>query len=218
MRRNYAQDLATLNQHLTDLGKSAQRSVSKAIKAYITRDVELAHELFSDDLRINAATAEIEKEAHRIVALQQPVASDLRLVFAILHISLDLERIADHAVSIARATLRRNPEELDVATITDNLQKMATIAEKMIAQSLEAFIAKDAVAARKIASKDEKIDELLKEIYKDSGKHMEENPEIIQTGISYIGISNNLERVGDYVTNICERVVFISTGEIVELN
>lgn len=218
IRKNYAQELEALHNHLTELGSAAKRSVHKAITAYINRDPELAHELFSDDLRINASTADIEKEAHRIIALQQPVASDLRMLFAVLHISLDLERIADHAVSIARAVLRRNPEEEDVESITNNLREMANLAEAMIEAALNAYIAKDASAARKIAAEDERMDAWLKEIYRDSAKHMQKNPDIILTGISYIGISNNLERIGDYVTNICERVVFLNTGEIIELN
>lgn len=217
-RKNYAQELEMLDTHLTQLGQAAKNSVQKAVTAYITRDRELAHELFSDDLRINASTAEIEKEAHRIVALQQPVASDLRMIFAVLHICLDLERIADHAVAIARAVLRRSPDEEDVEFLTDYLKEMASIAEHMIDVALKAYIDKDADAARKIATEDEKLDILLKEVYKHGAKSMQNNPEIIMTGINYIGISNNIERIGDYVTNICERIVFLNTGEIVELN
>ena len=218
MRDNYVQELAALHRHLTDLGKAAETSVNKAIKAYVDSDTELAHEVFSDDLRINASTAEIEKETHKIIALQQPVAQDLRMLFAVLHVSLDLERIADHAVSIGKIALHRDDHAEDSKTVTGYLAEMAQVAEKMIAQALESYINKDAKKARKVALMDERIDELLDAVYKDTAERMKKNSDLVTPGIDYIGVANSLERIGDYVTNICERVVFLNTGEIVELN
>ena len=218
MRDNYVQELTKLHNHLTELGKAAETSVNKAIRAYVEGDTELAHEVFSDDLRINASTAEIEKETHKIIALQQPVAQDLRMLFAVLHVSLDLERIADHAVSIGKVALHSDGVTEDSKTVTGYLAEMAEVAEKMIAGALESYIAKDAKKARKVAMMDERIDELLDDVYRDTAERMKRNTGLITRGIDYIDIANSLERIGDYVTNICERVVFLNTGEIVELN
>ena len=213
MRNNYVQELEALHNKLLGLGKAAETSVNKATKAYIESDTELAHEVFSDDLRINATTAEIEKDTHKIIALQQPVAQDLRMLFAVLHVSIDLERIADHAVSIGTIALRNQDHDEESQTVKGYLARMAQVAEKMIAD-----ITRDAKKARKVALMDEEIDELLEAVYRDTAERMERKRELIPAGIDYLGVAGSLERIGDYVTNICERVVFLNTGEIVELN
>lgn len=214
----FEEELKSLFVHLTKLGIAANESVHKSIKAHNTNDKELAKELFADDLRINALTVEIEKEAYRIIALQQPVASDLRLVFTVLTASLDIERIADHAVSIGRAVIRRQETDQQVEQLNDVVNKMAETAQMMISDAMDAFVNRDAVTARKVALLDEVVDAGLKEIYNESARRMQKNTDMVPSGISYINIGNSLERIGDYVTNICERIVYLNTGEIVELN
>ncbi|MGO4929138.1 phosphate signaling complex protein PhoU [Fundicoccus sp. Sow4_D5] len=214
----FEEELKSLFVHLTKLGIAANESVHKAIKAHNTSDKELAKELFADDLRINALTVEIEKEAFRIIALQQPVASDLRLVFTVLTASLDIERIADHAVSIGRAVIRRQETEQQVDQLNDVVNRMAETAQTMISDAMDAFVNRDAATARKVAMLDEVVDAGLKEIYNESARRMQKNTEMVPSGISYINIGNSLERIGDYVTNICERIVYLNTGEIIELN
>lgn len=218
MRKVFEEELKSLFVHLTKLGIAANESVHKAIKAHNTSDKELAKELFADDLRINALTVEIEKEAFRIIALQQPVASDLRLVFTVLTASLDIERIADHAVSIGRAVIRRQETEQQVDQLNDVVNRMAETAQTMISDAMDAFVNRDAATARKVAMLDEVVDAGLKEIYNESARRMQKNTEMVPSGISYINIGNSLERIGDYVTNICERIVYLNTGEIIELN
>lgn len=218
LRKVFEEELKSLFVHLTKLGIAANESVHKSIKAHNTNDKELAKELFADDLRINALTVEIEKEAYRIIALQQPVASDLRLVFTVLTASLDIERIADHAVSIGRAVIRRQETDQQVEQLNDVVNKMAETAQMMISDAMDAFVNRDAVTARKVALLDEVVDAGLKEIYNESARRMQKNTDMVPSGISYINIGNSLERIGDYVTNICERIVYLNTGEIVELN
>lgn len=218
MRKVFEEELKSLFVHLTKLGIAANEAVHKSIKAHNTGDKELAKELFADDLKINALTIEIEKEAYRIIALQQPVASDLRLVFTVLTASLDIERIADHAVSIGRAVIRRNESDQQVEGLNDVVNKMAETAQGMISDAMDAFVNRNADQAREVALRDENVDAGLKEIYQESAKRMQKNTEMVPSGISYINIGNSLERIGDYVTNICERVVYLNTGEIVELN
>ena len=212
MRNNYVQELEALHNKLLGLGKAAETSVNKATQAYIESDTELAHEVF------NATTAEIEKDTHKIIALQQPVAQDLRMLFAVLHVSIDLERIADHAVSIGTIALRNQDHDEESQTVKGYLARMAQVAEKMIADALDSYITRDAKKARKVALMDEEIDELLEAVYRDTAERMERKRELIPAGIDYLGVAGSLERIGDYVTNICERVVFLNTGEIVELN
>ncbi|HFI0463953.1 TPA: phosphate signaling complex protein PhoU [Streptococcus suis] len=218
MRPVFEQELNAVYQELTALANSANESLHKAVLAYQNDDKELAHELFTDDLRINASTADIEKSAYRIIALQQPVAKDLRLLFTVLYCSHDIERIADHAVSIARATLRMDDAFTSIESINEIISKMAKIVEEMLTNAINAFMDKDAKAARKIAEQDETIDLLLKELFQIAISNMESSTEFVNSGISYIGVGRNLERIADYITNICERIVYLTTGEFVELN
>ncbi|WP_124058246.1 phosphate signaling complex protein PhoU [Vaginisenegalia massiliensis] len=218
MRTTYIHELEEFHNHLTRLGHAANESVHKAVKAYVEHDLELAHEVFSDDLRINASTADIEKEAYRLIALQQPVAGDLRMIFTVLHASMDLERIADHGVNIARSLLRREPDAGEVSKVADKISAMAEITQAMITDVISAFINQDIEAAREIATRDSQVDMLLKDIYRETSYRMQQDTELINLGLNYIGVATNLERMGDYVTNICERVIFLNSGEIVELN
>ncbi|UUX32929.1 phosphate signaling complex protein PhoU [Fundicoccus culcitae] len=218
MRTQYTQELESLHTKLAELGNAANESVHKAIKAYTEFDKELAHELFSDDLRINASTVDIERDAYRLIVLQQPVSEDLRLIFAIIHASLDIERIADHAVSIARAVIRRETEAVDVEVLSNKIKRMGEIIQPMLTDTIAAFAEKDAEAAREIAERDELVDELLRDVFIESQQRMVNNSEVVEQGVSYINVAQSLERIGDYVTNICERIVYIVTGDIVELN
>ena len=218
MRSVYEQELKDLYVQLTSLGNAANESLHKAVTAYQNDDKELAHELFSDDLRINASTADIEKAAYRIIALQQPVAGDLRLIFTVLHCSQDIERIADHAVSIAKATMRLDENFKDAPQISQVLMEMAEKVQVMLTDAITAFMEQDSRGAKAIAERDEEVDALLSKLFKIVIKDMEEQSDVITSGVSYIGVARNLERIGDYVTNICERIVYLNTGEITELN
>ncbi|MGX7349539.1 phosphate signaling complex protein PhoU [Dolosicoccus paucivorans] len=220
MRKTYVQELNQLHDNLILLTKKVNASILKSVDAFIKEDRELAHELFSDDLRINALAAEMEKDTYRIIALQQPVASDLRMIFTVIHASTDLERMGDHAVSIAKATLRRTEDTSESKTVTKLLKDMADLVTQMSADVLKAYMAKDASMAKQIASRDEQVDALLKEVYREARIRMSQKTgeEVVEMGLGYIGVANNLERIGDYITNICERIVFLNTGEIVELN
>ena len=218
MRSVYEQELKDLYVQLTSLGNAANESLHKAVTAYQNDDKELAHELFSDDLRINASTADIEKAAYRIIALQQPVAGDLRLIFTVLHCSQDIERIADHAVSIAKATMRLDEDFKDAPQINQVLMEMAEKVQVMLTESIVAFMEQDSRGAKAIAERDEEVDTLLSKLFRLVIKDMEAQSDVITSGVSYIGVARNLERIGDYVTNICERIVYLNTGEIIELN
>lgn len=218
MRKIFDEELEELFDHLTSLGNAANESVHKSLRAYNTRDKELANELFSDDLRINADTMEIEQAAYRLIVLQQPVASDLRMIFAVLHASSDIERIADHAVSIARAVIRRDENEVDVPRLDDKINKMGELVSSMITDVVTAFRHRDVKLAKEIASRDDEVDNLRREIAKETTKRMEDDTDVVVSGLTYMNVSSRLERIGDYVTNICERILYLETGELTELN
>lgn len=219
MRENYKHELDALHKHLTKIAKAVKTSVKKSVKAYAENDEELAHELFSDDLRINAETADIEKRIYKIVALQQPVANDLRMIFAVLHISRDLERMGDHAVTIARATVRQQKNDTkEIEEINQLLNKMGKAVQDMIKGAIESFMNRDANQARDVAKQDENVDELFKQVFKLVANQMRLNHDVVPVGLNTISVISSLERIGDYVTNICESVVFLNTGDIVELN
>lgn len=217
MRTVFEEELQRLFIDLTRLGNAANESLHKAIKAFNTRDRDLAHELFSDDLRINAATIDIEQDAFRVIVLQQPVARDLRKVFTVLQASTDIERIADHAVTIARSTIKRDDDSESNEEIDQYINQMAEIISQMINDALEAVSKHDSDAAREIAARDKEVNELYRSILRSAAKLMEEDHESVNVGIGYLQIAGSLERMGDYAKNICERVVYLNTGTIIEL-
>ncbi len=217
MRTVFEEELQQLFVDLTRLGNAANESLHKAIKAFNTRDRELAHELFSDDLRINAATIDIEQAAYRVIVLQQPVARDLRKVFTVLQASTDIERIADHAVSIARETIDRDDSHASNEEIEAIINEMAEIISGMITDALDAVARRDSDAAREIASRDKKVNALYRDVLRSASKSLEESNDSVAIAIAYIQIADSLERMGDYTKNICERVVYLNTGTILEL-
>lgn len=218
MREAFQEELDKFLDDLIMLSNLANESLHKAMKAFEEDDRELAHEVVSDDLKTNAKSAEIEREAYRLIALQQPVAGDLRKIFTVLLANSDVERLADHAVSIARTVIRRNPAEDHIEELDAIVQKMATITQSMISDAITALVNSDAEAAREIAERDNEVDSLRAQVYGKAARYMESHTEVVIGGINYISVANSLERIGDYVTNICERIVYLNTGDIVELN
>ena len=218
MREAFQEELEKFLDKLIMLSNFANESLHKAIKAFDENDNELAHEVIADDLRINALSVEIERDAYRLIALQQPVTGDLRKIFTVFSANSDVERIADHATSVAKTVIRRNPDEEKIERLDDIVKQMGELAQGMITDVIQAFVNGDVRAARKIADRDNELDVLQQQIYGIAAKTMEFDTEVIVGGINYIGVANNLERIGDYVTNICERIVYLNSGDIIELN
>ncbi len=217
MREQFNQQLMAYYDNIVKLGNIANEAVHKSIQAYNNNDKALAQEIINNDLNINELVVEIEVEAYRIIALQQPVTDDLRRVFTVLLVSTDLERIADHASSIAKAVTRASEDEVDVESIGDIINKMGIIVEEMLTDVLTAFTSDD-VNLQAIALRDDEVDALLKRLFNESAHRMRKNNEVVNYGIGHINIGKSLERIGDYATNICERLVYLQTGDYVELN
>lgn len=221
MRKSFQNELEQYRDHLTYIANAANEAIYKAIQSLNQHDQFLAEEVINGDLKINTLAIQIEQEAYRIIALQQPVASDLRKVFAVLLASSDIERLADHASNIAGTVIRRqNIPTVREAAIDEIINQMADIVKVMLSDAIEAFIQEDATKAREVALRDNEVDRLLKEVY-DQTNHLmltHTDEDRIEIARDYVIIAKALERMGDYVTNICERIVYMESGEIVELD
>ncbi len=218
MREIYTRDLEAFTNKLSEQATAVNDQVHQAINAFNQVDTQIAAKVSAEDVNVNRLANEIEKEAYRLIALQQPVAEDLRLIFSVINISSDLERMGDHAVSIAKNIERVDGEVEKVDSLAAIINEMAQFTLEMMDQVMTAFINRDKDQARIIAEKDEQLDANLKKLYKQSAARMENDRDIINSGINYLSIGNSLERIGDYVTNICERIIYLEDATIVDLN
>lgn len=220
MREQYIHDLEAFSDKLAEQARAVFEHVHLAIQSFNQMDTTVAEKLKEADVMINQITSNIEKEAYRLIALQQPVAEDLRLIFTVMSISVDLERIGDHAVLIAKNVSRAYEDEhAEKDTIlSDIINRMAQLVFEMMNEALEAFAQKDSTNARMIAEKDELVDAGLKQLYNESSRRMESNRDSVNPGINYLAIGNSVERIGDYVTNICERIVYLTDATMIDLN
>lgn len=215
-RTVFTNDLRELLNEVMILGSMVERAIDEAIVALRDQDVDRARAVISGDDEINRRRWQLEEESLRLMALQAPMAGDLRRIAAVMHVATDLERMADHVEGISHLVIRTADEPL-LKPLLD-IPRMATIARKMLLDAVEAFVEDDAVAARAIAELDDEVDLLYDQIYHELLTYMLADPTTISRATHLLWAAHNIERVGDRVTNICERVVFVVTGSIEELN
>jgi len=215
-RTVFTNDLRELLNEVMILGSMVERAIDEAIVALRDQNVDRARAVISGDDEINRRRWQLEEESLRLMALQAPMAGDLRRIAAVMHVATDLERMADHAEGISHLVIRTADEPL-LKPLLD-IPRMATIARKMLLDAVEAFVEDDAVAARAIAERDDEVDLLYDQIYHELLTYMLADPTTISRATHLLWAAHNIERVGDRVTNICERVVFVVTGSIEELN
>ena len=218
MRQQYTTELQEFYDNLVHLGNTVNEIFHKSMLAYNNFDKVLAQEIIDNDVNINNLVVEVEGEAYRLIALQQPVTDDLRQIFTILLGSTDLERIADHASAIGKNVIRWNGEDKDVVEIRETVNEMAKITQGMLEDVLNAIREQSDQNIQEIAKRDDEVDKLLKKLYKQAAKGMKNNPEIVNFGIGHLNVGKSIERIGDYVTNICERILYLTTGKMHELN
>lgn len=217
MRRAYDEELQELHRDFFQMGRYVNEAIYKSIKSFVNHDRELAKEVILNDKNINQLEHELEQNCIEIIALQQPVTGDLRKIVTVLKASADLERMGDHAVSIAKSTIRvkgnkRNKE------IESLISQAGEKARNMSQDILEAFIEYDEHRAYEIANRDTNVDQLSAKIKEESVEEMRKDPEIVLGATDYTLVSTYVERIGDYVTNIAEWISYFKTGEIRELN
>ncbi|MCK4505895.1 MAG: phosphate signaling complex protein PhoU, partial [Candidatus Aegiribacteria sp.] len=189
--------------------------VQESVRILKNRLFEEGEKLIRNDDVINGKCFEIEESCLNIIATQQPVAGDLRFIFAAMQIAMELERIADYAKGIAVINMRISPGD-HVKPLID-IPRMTEKACEMLRKAIDAFLNKDIVAVEEIPPMDVEIDLLYEQVYRELLTHVIQKPEIINDAMMLAFVAHNLERVGDRVINICERVVYLCTGKVVDL-
>jgi len=215
-RQTLDRELGHLQDEMLILGSMVEKAITSSVEALKKRDQEAARQIIADDLKINRKRFDIEEECIQLVATQQPIAGDLRTIVSVLHVIVDLERMADHAEGIARITLMIG-DEPPLKPLVD-VPRMAEKGVDMLRRSLEAFIHRDAETARRICDEDDEVDALYDQVYRELLTYMIADPRTINRATYLLWVAHNLERIADRVTNICERVIFMVTGKMEELN
>jgi phosphate transport system protein len=209
-------ELGQIQEDVLRMGSMVEEAVHRSIQALKNRDVELARQIVAADQHINELRYKIEEQCLKVIATQQPVAGDLRMIIAAMHVAVEMERMADHAEGTAELVTRMADEPLLKPLI--DLPRMADIACEMLRDSLDAFIARDAKAATAIVARDDEIDQLYDQIFRELLTYMLQDPSNINRATYLLWVAHNLERTGDRVTNVSERVVFMATGQLKEMN
>ena len=206
--RHFADDLEELRKQLLVMGGLAESRVRLALEALVARDRDKIHQVIASDHELNELQIEIDDRCFKLLALQQPVAVDLRFIVAATKITVDLERVGDLAVNIAEASERYITHPPVKALI--DLPRMADIAQHMLATALGAFLAHNAAVAETVLAEDDRLDQLKDQVFRELLTYMLGDTRTIEPAIDLILISRHLERIGDHATNIAEDVIFIA--------
>jgi phosphate transport system protein len=198
------------------MGSMVEDAIIDSVESLKKRDIESARRIYYGDQQINEKRYEIENKCLTTIATQQPMATDLRIMAAIMEIITELERIGDYAKGIARINMLMSDEPL-VKPLID-IPRMADLGLNMLKRALDAFVNQDAEAARNIPKEDDIVDALYNQVYRELLTYMIADPGTIDRSNYLIWVAHNLERMSDRVTNICERIVFVVTGDILELD
>jgi phosphate transport system protein len=214
-RQTLDQELNRLQEEVLALGSMVEEAIIQSVEALKRRDFTGSRRLIAGDRAINERRYAIEEDTITLIATQQPMAGDMRLLAAILEIVTELERMGDYAKGIARINLMIGEEPL-LKPLLD-LPAMARKAREMLHAALVAFVRRDVEAARAIPQGDEEVDALYNQVYRELISYILENPQLIEQANQLMWAAHNLERTADRVTNLCERVIYAVTGELTEL-
>jgi phosphate transport system protein len=214
-RTTFHKRLREIQDDVLAMGSMVSKAILRSIDALKNRDLDLAHQIVTDDKKVNQKRFEIEEKCIELIATQQPMASDLRIILAVLNILSEVERIGDYAEGIAKIAIMIG-DEPPLKPLID-IPRMAEQTVDMLRRSLDAFVNRDAEAAKKISTEDDTIDQLYDQVFRELLVFMAEDPKTITRATRLIWVAHNLERAADRVTNICERVVFVVTGKMEEI-
>jgi len=212
--RHFHDELNHVKVRLLAMSGEAEAALGLAVEALLERDAAKARSVIKNDRVIDTMEVEIEELCVNLLALQQPMARDLRMLMAALKIANDLERVGDHAVNIAQAAERLTQSR--PITPEPEIVEMARLAREMLSDALEAFIRGDAAAGREVCLRDDKVDSLNRSVFRILLTHMMEDPHMIGAGMELFLVSRNLERIADHATNIGEDVVFLVEGKSIK--
>jgi phosphate transport system protein len=213
VQRHFHEELEGVKQTLLAMGGLVEDQIRRAMKALLERDDALAQEVIDRDRQVNTYDVEVDEQCVNLLALHQPAAGDLRFITTAMKIVTDLERIGDQAVNIAQRVLELNREPQLKPYI--DLPRMSEKAQRMVKESLDAFVARDTTLARQVCGKDAEVDALKEQIFRELLTFMMEDPRTIPRAIRVILISRFMERVADHATNIAEMVVYLVEGKMV---
>ena len=205
-----------LTSELAEMGSLVEKQIYNSIEAFKNKDMKLVKQVMENDDKVDELNRRIEEQCLKFMAMESPVATDLRKVFTTSKIVTDLERMADYAVDICKITKRVESDVLGEEC--EPIWQMIDILRKMINKSIEAFVAGDIDAAYEICKMDDQVDTIYRGLFNDMLKKMAKDESIINKGAQILFASKYLERVGDHVTNICEWIIFSKKGDYVDLN
>jgi len=217
MREHFTKAIEDLDAETLRMGAMVIESLKKAIDAFKEKDVDTAEAIIKDDKAINDLHMELEDKAILLIATEHPVASDLRRILSVTKIISNLERIGDHSVHLAKATIRLSREQY-IEPIISHIPEMATMCIAMVNDALTAFGNNDRELAIKVSERDDKLDDFHHSLFDDIIEFMKNNPEFIPQATNLLFIIRFLERLGDHVTTICEWIIYSISGNHMELN
>ena len=213
MQRHFHEELEALKQTLLAMGGLVEDQIRRSMRALLERDDVIAQEVIDRDRQVNTYDIEVDEQCVNLLALHQPAARDLRFITTAMKIVTDLERIGDQAVNIAQRALELNREPQLKPYI--DLPRMADKAQRMVKESLDAFVARDTALARQVCGEDAEVDALKEQIFRELLTFMMEDPRTVSRAIRVILISRFMERVADHATNIAEMVIYLVEGKMV---
>ena len=213
MTKHLERDMVRLGDRLSELGSLVVAATDKSIVMLQNHDLVLAEEILKSEQRINEMEVDIEEECLKVLALHQPVATDLRFLIVVLKVNNDLERMGDQAVNIAERVKFMADKERVTADL--DIKQMGDISSKMVHKALSALVQRDAVLAREVLTMDDDLDALHARTFNILSDVMRGNPNMVASATSCLTISANLERIGDLATNIAEEIIFMQEGEVV---
>jgi phosphate transport system protein len=215
-RETFDEQIGELQKDLLALGDLVDKAIERSIRSLASRDLELAQQIIDEDILINQAQRDLEEGCLVLIATQQPLASDLRIIIAVSNIAIELERMGDYAKGIAKITLMIG-DQPPLKPLID-IPRMAEKGRQLLHQQLDAFIRRDPDSARRLGTEDDEVDDLYDQVYRELLFFMTQDPKTITRATHLLWVAHNLERIADRTTNIGERVVFLVTGQVEELN
>ena len=215
LRKTFESEIKQVKDDVLMLGSMVEQALINSVEALKKRDIKASEKIFQGDMDINKKRFEIENKLMVLIATQQPMAHDLRLLASCMEIISELERMGDYAKGIANINIRMGDAQLLKPLI--DVPRMAQIGADMLHRSLTAFVNEDVEAAKKLPIEDDEVDALYNQIYRELMTFIIADPKTIERANWLLWVAHNLERFADRVTNICERTVFIVTGEMAEI-
>jgi phosphate transport system protein len=216
LRSALDREFGEINDDLLRLHKLVDQAIARSLESLKRRDAALALQVIDEDAEVNDLRFKIEEACLALIATQQPAASDLRAIIAAMHMVVEMERMADHASGIAKTVILMGDEPLLKPLI--DIPRMADLARQMLSDSLKAYADRDPNLAKSVAVQDDEMDGLYQAIFDELVEIMSKTPDSAPRATYLLWCAHNLERIGDRVTNIAERVVFVTTGDMEELN